>query len=238
MTASSEQPIHLEFCGQWQTVAPPGPFHVGREADLSIDENQYLHRAFLELRWDRFWWLTNVGSRLTATVSDDGGAMQAWLAPGATLPLLCRTTEVRFTAGPTGYLLTLALDEAAITLAGGSGADTGSTTLSPAELTMNQRLTVLALAEPALLASAAGSNVVPSSQEAATRLGWTLSKFNRQLDAVCQKLARTGVGGLHGDIARLASGRRARLVEYALAVRLVVPEDLALIDRAADGYLA
>jgi hypothetical protein len=234
MTARpSPSPIHLEYCGQWQTVEAPGPFDIGRDANLAIDDNQYLHRSFLELRWDRFWWLTNVGSRLTATVSDDQGAMQAWLAPGATLPLLCRTTEVRFTAGPTSYLIALALDEAAITLSGGAGAGTGSTTLAPAELTANQRLAVLALAEPALLAASGGSSVVPSSQEAATRLGWTLSRFNRQLDAVCQKLARTGVRGLHGNIGQLASGRRSRLVEYAIAVRLVVPEDLQLLDLAA-----
>jgi hypothetical protein len=72
--------------------------------------------------------------------------------------------------------------------------------------------------------------VVPSSQAAANRLGWAITKFNRQLDAVCQKLARTGVQGLHGDVGALASSRRARLVEYGLAVRLVSAEDLPLLD--------
>lgn len=213
----------------WTEVLAPGPFRIGREADLDVDDNPYLHRAFLELTFDRFWWVTNVGTRLTATVSDDGGAMQAWLAPGATLPLLCRTTEVRFTAGPTTYQVTLVQDDPAVTLVAAEHHGDGSTTLHPATLTLNQRLTVLALAEPALRADSS-SSTVPSSQEAANRLGWALTKFNRQLDAVCQKLARTGVHGLHGDVGALASNRRARLVEYALAVRLVNTSDVALLD--------
>lgn len=222
-------PIHVEFCGVWATVPAPGPYRMGREADLDIDDNPYLHRAFLELQHDRYWWLTNVGSSLTATVSDDGGAMQAWLAPGATLPLLCRTTEVRFTAGPTAYLITLVLDDPAVSMTRLEHIGAGTTTLKPATLTLNQRLTILALAEPSLLAGNATA-VVPSSQAAANRLGWAITKFNRQLDAVCQKLARTGVQGLHGDVGALASSRRARLVEYGLAVRLVCAEDLPLLD--------
>jgi hypothetical protein len=76
---------------------------------------------------------------------------------------------------------------------------------------------------------------MPSSGEAAQRLGWTTTKFNRKLDNVCQKLSAQGVRGLHGEPGRLASNRRARLVEYALAVRLVTRDDLALIDSSAVG---
>lgn len=224
--------LNIEFCGEWSKVTAPERFRIGREADLDVDDNPYLHRVFLELAFDRYWWITNVGSRLTATISDDGGAMQAWLAPGATLPLLCRTTEVRFTAGPTTYQISLVQDDPAITLVAAERSPSGATTLHPATLTVNQRLTILALAEPALLANNT-SSTVPSSQHAATRLGWALTKFNRQLDAVCQKLARTGVQGLHGDVGALASGRRARLVEYSLAVRLVTTDDLGLLDQAS-----
>jgi len=226
--------LNVEFCGVWSEVDPPGPFRIGREADLEIDDNPYLHRVFLELTFDRYWWITNVGNRLTATVSDDGGAMQAWLAPGATLPLLCRTTEVRFTAGPTAYQFSLVNDDPAVTLVAAEHHNDGSTTLHPATLTLNQQLTILALAEPALRADNA-SSTIPSSQDAAKRLGWPITKFNRQLDAVCQKLSRTGVQGLHGDIGALASGRRARLVEYALAVRLVAAGDLPLLDEERDN---
>lgn len=226
----ADGPLHIEYCGTWTEIVMPGPFLVGREADLSVDDNPYLHRAFLELRWDRYWWITNIGNRLTATVSDDQGAMQAWLAPGATLPLLFRNTEIRFSAGPTSYLLSLHLPEAAATLIGGASATVGATTLRPADLTLNQRLTVLALAEPALRSKDGSRSEIPSTQAAADRLGWKVTKFNRQLDAVCAKLGKTGVRGLHGAVDQLASGRRSRLVEYALAVRLITSDDLPLLD--------
>jgi hypothetical protein len=41
------------------------------------------------------------------------------------------------------------------------------------------------------------------------------------------------VRGLHGGPDRLAVNRRARLVEYALASRMVEKPDLVLLDRAA-----
>jgi hypothetical protein len=97
-------------------------------------------------------------------------------------------------------------------------------------MTPDQLRLVLALAEPALRGGGRAGSTLPSSGDAARRLGWTTTKFNRKLDNVCQKLAAQGVRGLHGDPGRLASNRRARLVEYALAVRLVTGDDLELIE--------
>ena len=72
----------------------------------------------------------------------------------------------------------------------------------------------------------------PSSVSlAAARLGWTLPTFNRKLDNVCDKLDKFGVSGLRGGRNKLASNRRARLVEYAISTRLVTPEDLDTLDR-------
>ena len=65
----------------------------------------------------------------------------------------------------------------------------------------------------------------------AARLGWPVTKFNRKLDNVCGKLADVGVRGLHGGPAKLASSRKARLVEYAMAARIVTVEDLDLLPR-------
>ncbi len=225
------QPLELEFCDEWHTIVAPGPFVIGREADLSIDDNPYLHRSFLVVRWDRFWWIENVGSALSATISDDAGTMHTWLAPGASLPLLFSMTDVRFTAGPTNYSVALHVPNASLQLAGSVVSNMGTTTLQPTRLTDNQRLLVLSLAEQSLIASRGRPTDIPSSADAARRLGWTQTKFNRQLDTVCQKLAKTGVRGLHGEPGRLASSRRARLVEYALAVRLVTPEDLPFLDQ-------
>ena len=61
-------------------------------------------------------------------------------------------------------------------------------------------------------------------------LGWAITRFNRKLDNVCDKLDKQGVAGLRGGPGKLASNRRTRLVEYAVGTRLVTPEDLALLD--------
>lgn len=220
----------LEFCGEWFHPDPDGAFSIGRDADLVIDENPYLHRHFLELTTrDRWWWLTNVGSTLSATLYESEGRMQAWLAPGAQLPLVFATTTVRFSAGSTTYAVQVHLEEPPLLSDAGSAPSEGTTTLGRIILTEDQHLLVLALAEAVLRAEATGATALPTSADAARRLGWSATKFNRKLDNVCQKLERSGVGGLHGDVSRLASARRARLVEYAVAVGLVGPEDLPLL---------
>ena len=59
-----------------------------------------------------------------------------------------------------------------------------------------------------------------------------MTTFNRKLDNVCEKLDKIGVDGLRGGRGKLATNRRARLVEYAVATRLVSVDDLALLDDA------
>ena len=72
--------LKLEFAGEWITLDPARAFVIGREGDLTVDDNQYLHRQFLEIRnQDGLWWLSNLGSRLSATISSGGGAVQSWL---------------------------------------------------------------------------------------------------------------------------------------------------------------
>lgn len=230
MPENDDQEIQVEFCGEWHTVSPGHTFTIGRTADLVVDDNPYLHRVFISLRWSELWWIDNVGTALSATLSDQGGTMQSWLAPGASMPLIFPVTEVRFTAGPTNYEFGLHLADAPMRPSGSVMTSSGLTTLRPTRLTVNQKQLVLALAEAALLAPRASGTQIPSSADAAARLGWTITKFNRQLDSVCQKLEKAGVQGLHGRSGDLASGRRSRLVEYVLATRLVTSEDLPLLD--------
>jgi hypothetical protein len=109
-----------------------------------------------------------------------------------------------------------------------------STTIGSLSLTLDQRLLILALAEPALREGVRGLTSLPSNAAAARRLGWTLTRLNRKIDNVCDRLTRLGVKGLHGGPGRLANDRRARLVEYALAARLITREDLLLLDRGAE----
>lgn len=234
MTASA----WVELAGERHDVVTL-PFTIGRHADLVVDDNRFLHRTFLTItRPGDVWLLSNVGDRLTATVSDDLGQLEAFLAPGAILPLAFERILVRFAAGPTNYELTVHVPGALPTPGAVAGDLTGDTTIGRVEFTRDQKLLILALAEPALRGGGRSATAMPSSPQAARRLGWTTTKFTRKLDNVCQKLAATGVRGLHGGPGVLASNRRARLVEYALAVRLVSRHDLSELDAIRPSWEA
>ncbi len=227
--------LTVDFCGERHDVDPSSSFTIGREGDVVVDDNPYLHRRFLVVdHRDGLWWLRNVGAQLTATVSDSGGSMQSWLAPGGQIPVVFAETVVRFTAGPTTYELALELDQPTFESSPLQSDPHGDTTIGPMAFTPDQLRLILALAEPLLLGDGIGAGSIPASAEAAGRLGWTITKFNRKLDNVCQKLTKVGVRGLHGGAGALASNRRTRLVEYALAARIVTREDLELleVDRA------
>jgi len=225
----SENVVQLEFCGEWYPLSREEPFYVGREGALQIDDNPYLHRRFLRISHaEDLWWIDNVGSRLSATLADGNGNTQAWLAPGARLPLVYAHTTVLFTAGPTTYEVNLVNPEPPFAPAKAEPVHVGETTIGPVSFTESQHLLVLALAEPVL--TGRGSASIPTSAQAAARLGWALTKFNRKLDNVCDKLHRNGVRGLRGGPQQLAVNRRARLVEHAVASRLVSSDQLPALD--------
>lgn len=225
-------PLRLEFAGEWHEIAAGAPFIIGREGDLEIDENPYLHRHFLEVQnQDGLWWVANVGVRLAATVSSAGGAVQSWLSPGARMPLVFERNVIVFTAGPVTYELSLHTEAAPYDVSrNAQAAVSGETTVMPARFTAMQKQLIVALAEPMLRREGVSVNELPSSTDAAKRLGWTMSKFNRKLDNVCDKLDRMGVQGLRGGAGKLATNRRARLVEYAVTSQIVTRGDLALLD--------
>ena len=228
MTATTAS---IDFCGELAVATPDSPLTIGRDADIQVDDNPYLHRKFLRVEHlSGLWWLINTGSQLNATVADEAGLLQAWLAPGGRLPLVFPRTVVWFTAGPTTYELTVDLDASAFTPVVAEHRDAGATTIGRTTLTPDQRLLVVALCEPVLRRGERGAGRIPTNADAARRLGWTSTKFNRKLDNVCQKLARCGVRGVHGSSEELASNRRARLVEYVMAARVVDRSDLALLD--------
>jgi hypothetical protein len=91
----------------------------------------------------------------------------------------------------------------------------------------------VALAEQMLRQSSPGRGEIPSSAEVAEKLHWSMTTFNRKLDNVCEKLDKVGVAGLRGGRGKLATNRRQRLVEYAVATRLVSADDLYLLERNA-----
>ncbi len=228
-------PLRLEFAGEWHDMPTGRPFIIGREGDLEVDDNPYLHRHFLELQQrDGLWWLANVGVRLAATISSAGGAVQSWLSPGAQMPLVFERSVIVFTAGPVTYELSLHTEQAPYEVSHQVQTSmSGETTVMPASFTVLQKQLIVALAEPMLRREGVSMNELPSSSDAAKRLGWTMSKFNRKLDNVCDKLDRMGVQGLRGGPGKLATNRRARLVEYAVTSQVVTRADLPLLDDEA-----
>jgi hypothetical protein len=93
--------LRIEFCGEWHEVDRQNGLTIGRDADLTLDENPYMLLEFAN--HDDLWWLANVGAQLSASLSDEEARIHAWLAPGARIPLVLEVTVVRFTAGPTFY---------------------------------------------------------------------------------------------------------------------------------------
>jgi hypothetical protein len=229
--------LRVEYGDESHLVEPGTEFFIGRESDLSVGDNPYLHRRFLRIRTDAgLWWLENVGTLLTATVTDASGQVQARLGPGARLPLVFEHVHIVFGAGSTSYELTVHTEGSFYGPVISSVARGGDETIGHVPLTMSQRQLIVALAEPLLRQTSAGHGEIPGSAEAATRLGWTLTAFNRKLDNVCDKLDRIGVTGLRGGRDNLATNRRLRLVEYAIATRLVTRDDLVVLDRLDAGY--
>ena len=230
--------VLVEYCGETVTVDPGAEFVIGRDADLDVDDNPYLHRRFLVLvHTAGLWWLVNEGERLAATISSPTDGLQAWLPPGARVPLVFGSSTVVFTAGPTTYEIGVRAHEPVFTSSHSPADDRGEATIGDTPLTPSQRALIVALAEPVLRREGTGSSAVPASADAAARLGWTVTKFNRKLDNVCDKFARIGVRGLRGIEGAMASNRRARLVEYAVAAGVVTASDLAVLDeeRARSG---
>jgi hypothetical protein len=234
------QELRVEFAGEWYSPSPHKGFVIGREGDLVIDDNPYLHRTFLSLSHSNgMWWVVNEGSRLAATLSDAGGRMQSWMAPGSHVPIVFSQMCLTFSAGSTTYEVNLFTSNAPFVPSSGSSAPAaGDRTMGEVPLTESQKLLILSLAETRLRRLGSGAVQVPSSAAAAQRLGWSLTRFTRKLDNVCDKFDRIGVEGLRGGSQGYAVNRRVRLVEYAVTSLLVRAEDLGMLDAEADANRA
>lgn len=229
--------LWVEYCGERQRATDR--FTIGRTGDLAVDDNPFLHRSFLELRFEAGVWLVaNVGTQLSATVTDDRDLFAAHIAPGGVLPLAFERVRLRFGAGTTTYEVRLELSDppfAAADVEDEVDSDLGAPTRMPVSLSPDQRLVVLALAEHAFHRTGSGPSSLPTSAEAGARVGWTERKFNKKLDQVCTKLMKAGVRGLRGGPGDIAANRRARLVEYCLTSRVVTVDDLVELEQAAEG---
>jgi len=223
--------LSVDYCGEIFKVDSSRPFTIGREADLVLDDvNPFLHRVFLKIECESgLWWLRNVGSALSATVSSNQGEMQAWLSPLGQLPLVFPLVSVWFTAGETTYEFEIQIAGTPWESVTVEPVGKGDLTIGSVTLTVDQRIMVAVLAEDILRRQNRGAGTIPTSQQAADRLGWPVTKFNRKLDYLCGKLADVGVRGLHGGPGKLATSRRARLVEYCLGTQMITADDLLLL---------
>lgn len=230
--------LRIEYCGEEYTVAPETTFTIGRDADLSVDtDNPYLHRCLVELSFrDGFWWVANVGSRVAVTVSGEAGSLHSVIGPGSRLPVVIADAALLFTAGDTTYEVNVCCEMPPfeVSFQPGLGSD-GSVTIGAVSLTSSQLLLLLALAEPRLRRLGSGPTDLPTNAAAAARLGWPITTFNRKLDNVCDKFDRAGVKGMHGGPGQHATQRRARLVEYAVAAKIVDRGLLELLDDPTTG---
>ncbi|MFT4088510.1 MAG: hypothetical protein QM658_15410 [Gordonia sp. (in: high G+C Gram-positive bacteria)] len=228
---TSPSTTFVEYCGERFPVEPGTPFYIGREATLTVDNNPYLHRRFLGLHDENgLWWLSNLGNRLSATVTSADQGFTATLGPGARVPLVFGRTSVVFSAGPTTYELDVHAGAPVQPPSPTVQTLVGDTTRGVPKFTESQRLAMLVLAEAILKRDGTGASAIPTSAQAAARLGWSLTKFNRKLDNVCDKLDMIGVPGMRAGGGKLATNRRLRLVEYALSSRVISRADLPLLD--------
>lgn len=206
--------LTVRFVGE--TYRPLSDLTFGRDAELCLDNNNYLHRRAGRFRIrSGTWWLENLGSRLRLTmVSSDGSVIH--LQPGASNPLLGVGGEVSLTAGPTRYQIDYELNSDQITWENtqqvrDEGIDTMTygTILTPRELDF-----VIVLARGRL---SGRLEPLPSHGEIAAIWGVSHKTVDNTLQRLRSKLRKKNIGSIQSS---------ETLVEYLVAQGLVTPADL------------
>ncbi len=218
--------LEIEFIDRVRTVEPGEFLTFGRSADLIVDDNPFLHRVVGRFAWrSGVWWVQNYSRRQSIEVEDVAGNRSS-VGPFGQFSLAHRRTAVRFSGGPTNYELACEVHAPIDLVALEEDPDTTRTIdFGVTPLSVNQHLLLVSLSALHL----SGGDRIPPSRVAASSLGWTITRFNRQLDHLCEKLHRAGVRGLCGDQSSRAVDRRSRLVDHALESGLVSKADLALL---------
>ena len=223
------QTLFVDYIGELYRLNENQSLEFGRIAELSLDDNRYLHRRLgrFEFR-NGVWLLSNIGRSLHLTVFDIATQSQALVSPGRSFAFTFSPAHVRFRAGRTTY--ELAVTCTIPILETSKRAEETLDTITPEDipLTPSQLLLIVALTERTLCDPLVGVQILPS-QQVARRLRWTITKFNRKLDVVCAKLTKAGIPGLHGEPGSLASGRRHNLVVFAIQSGLVTRDNLSLL---------
>lgn len=216
----------VEHGGEEMVVAPSEELTFGRCADLVVDTNPYLHRTVGRFRHDgRCWWLDNVGRAIALTVWSVEDLSSATVGPGSSTPLLHVGATVGFTAGPAAYEIEATRQDAErradLTPPGSGGGPPATLEWGRIELNPDQVEMLVVMCGPRLQRPADQWAAIPSNRSCASELGWTLAKFNRKLDHLCEALERAGVRGVHGDLGLSAVDRRRVLVDHVVRSGLI-----------------
>ncbi|MEM7340367.1 MAG: hypothetical protein AAF467_17040 [Actinomycetota bacterium] len=213
---STDQPaVSLTVWFVGETFRPGTELGFGRQADLSLDENSYLHRRAGRFRLrDGRWWLENLGTRLRLTMAAADGSLIE-LQPGAASPLLGSRGEVSLTAGPTRYVMEyeLAAPASRETTAqygiGGADTKTFGPVLTPRELDF-----VVVLAQGRL---SGRLGPMPSHSEIASIWGVSHKTVDNTLQRLKTKLRTQRINFVDST---------ETLIEYLVTQGLVTRDDL------------
>jgi len=230
---SQNDRLLIDFVGELHQVAIDQRFTFGRTGDLIVDDNPYMHRIVGRFRFaDGLWWIDNAGSAITLEIADRNSPSRMKLAPGSSASLSFERSVVRFPAAATTYEIEVTIPSPDRTpvekLSNDVGEDTVTVSVLGISMTDDQRRCIASLAK-ARLEDPGAPATIPTNRSAAALLGWKITRFNRKLDNVCNRLADAGVAGLRGDASEMATNRRQRLVDYSISSGLITAADLELL---------
>lgn len=227
--------LHLVFIDELTIGEPGGLVSFGRTADITVDEaNPYMHRIVgVFFHQDNVWWIANKSKHSLLTLVSKNGNL-ARLPSDGVAALTDGEGIVRFEAGPSTYEIGWSLPASGSIVPPSMGdqlvEDPEAThQFGVVEINDEQRLLLVALAEPHLRDTTARDTDIPSNASVAHRLGWSPKKLDRKLDYLCARLDGEGVRGLRGAKGGEAVDRRLRLVEHAISSGMVAADDLDLL---------
>lgn len=227
----------VDFCGELSTLAPNETLTFGREADIEIDENPFLHRRLG--RFEQFgghWWVANIGNQIELTLFDRTTRASAVVTPGSSQALAGADLVLRFVAGQHTYELLLQCPTAPAVQT-----EPQSDTVDVASVawTDEQRLLLTILSEELLRDPTSTETFrLPTNQDARTRLGWGEAKFNRKLDDICDRLTASGVRGLEKGVGKRNNMRRRVLATFVVNREIVSEVDLEVLRNHEEVFRA
>lgn len=208
--------LTVRFVGE--CYRPRANLTFGRDADLVLDDNSYLHRKAGRFRLrSGTWWLENLGSRLRLTMlASDGSLLD--LQPGAASPLLGLGGEVSLTAGPTRYQLDYELEADQLTdpdTIGVGERDTGVDTITYGAILTPREMDFVVVMAQGRLTGRLGP--LPSHGEIAAIWGVSHKTVDNTLQRLRSKLRKQQVSYVQSS---------ETLVEYLVTQGLVTKADL------------